>query len=70
VTHKFDLDTRLERKDDETWLGATNPELVGRTRTARAALAIAGSSSPRRANSPCLWVANATRVASPVGCRI
>lgn len=26
MTHKFDLDTTLERKDDETWLGTTNSD--------------------------------------------
>ncbi len=38
MTHKFDLDTTLEQKDDET-CSARPTRTMGRTRTARAALA-------------------------------
>jgi len=70
VIHKFDLDTTLERKDDETWLGATNPDWWVERGPHVRRWPSRGFSSPRRASSPCSWVANATRGAFPVGRRI
>ena len=70
MIHKFDLDTTLERKDDETWLGATNPDWWVERGPHVRRWPTRGPSSPRRASLACSWVVNSTCVESPVGRRI